>query len=83
MAHEVLVRVPLADEALARAALEALRPEAERPASGRFEARVWLEDSVLCLAIRARDTSSLRAALNSFLSWLRALRDACLAAVGA
>ena len=83
MPHEVVLRVPMPDEAIALAALRALRPEVERPASDRFEAEVWLEGEILCLRIRARDTSSLRAALNSFLSWLGALRDACLAASGA
>lgn len=77
MPRELLARIPMPSEALAEAALKALRPEAERPPSDRFEAEVWLEGNTLCLRIRARDTSSLRAAFNSFFSWLKALGDAC------
>jgi len=73
------LRVPLPSAELAEAALKALRPEAERPPSDRFSVSLRLEGTVLVVEVAARDTSSLRAALNSYISWLRALMDACLA----
>jgi len=77
-AHELVLRVPLPDPRLAEAALRALKPEAEKPATGRFRAEVRLEGEVLVVHIEAKDTSALRAALNSFVSWIQALTDACL-----
>jgi len=83
LTREVMLRIPLPSPELAQAALRALKPEAERPPTGRFEAEVGLEGSTLVVRIRARDTSSLRAALNSYLSWVRAVRDVCLTVSGA
>jgi len=65
----------MGDEVLARAAYLALKPEAERSPSDRFSVGVGLEGDVLVIRVVARDTSSLRAALNSYLSWLKAIKD--------
>ncbi len=46
----------------------ALRPEASRPLP-RTKISMRLADGDLLLEVRARDTSSLRAALNSYLRW--------------
>ena len=75
--HEAVLRLPLPGAKIAEAVLRALRPEAERPPTGRFSASVALEGSTLMICIRARDTSSLRAAINSFMSWARAVVSVC------
>ena len=83
VSHEVQVRIPFKDEELARAALSALRPEAERPPTGRFKTELWLEGRTLVITIRAGDLSSLRAGLNAYLSWLKAIEEVCSIARGA
>jgi len=80
--HEVVIEVPLEDEALARAVLSALRPEAERPPTKRFQVRLSAEGANITISIRAGDLSSLRAALNAYMSWLRAVVEACSAGRG-
>ena len=80
--REAVLRIPLPSQELAMAALSALAPEAERPPTDRFSTSLWLEGSTLVLRVVARDTSSLRAALNAYVSWVRAIRDACLTASG-
>jgi len=81
--HEVQVRVPLADVELARAALSALKPEAERPPTERFKTELRLEGHVIIISIEAGDLSSLRAGLNAYLSWLKAIEEVCSVARGA
>ncbi len=77
LSREAILKLPLPDARVAEAALKALGPEAERFPTGRFSARISLEGRALVIRIRARDTSSLRAAINSFMSWVKAIRDAC------
>ena len=73
--HEAILKLPLPDARIAEAILRALMPEAERPPTERFSASVALDGQVLVVHIRARDTSSLRAAINSFMSWAKAMTD--------
>jgi len=83
MRHEAILRIPVSDRELARAFLAALLPEAEEPPTDRLRAEVKLEGRVLVITIRASDTSSLRAGLNSYMSWLKAMESACSVAGGA
>ena len=76
--HEAVLRLPLPDAKIAEAVLRALRPEAERPPTDRFSVSLELQGRVLVLKVIARDTASLRAAVNAYMSWVKALRDACL-----
>ena len=76
--REITMRIPLLSEELAKAALVALAPEAERPPTDRFSVSLELQGRVLVLKVIARDTASLRAAVNAYMSWVKALRDACL-----
>lgn len=58
-------------------ALKALRPETNFSSTGRSKVRVEGEGNRLRLFFEARDTSALRAALNSYLRWVVAINDAC------
>ena len=77
MRHEAILRIPVSDRELARAFLAALLPEAEEPPTDRLRAEVRLEGRVLVITMQASDTSSLRAGLNSYMSWLKAVENAC------
>jgi KEOPS complex subunit Pcc1 len=59
---------------LARKALLALKPEEASP-GGRSSARISVRERTLHLKIEAKDTPSLRAALNSFLRLITVVRD--------
>ena len=59
--------------------LKALEPETRLSPSTRFQARVERKDNLLVLHLEARDVSALRAAINSYLSWVVLIRDMCLA----
>jgi KEOPS complex subunit Pcc1 len=54
--------------------LEALAPEAKKPSTSRASVSVEGEGKTLTIRIRARDTSALRATLNSYLRWVALVR---------
>jgi tRNA threonylcarbamoyladenosine modification (KEOPS) complex Pcc1 subunit len=56
--------------------LEVLSPEAARPATSRSHVRIAGTDCVLTLKFEAKDTSALRAILNSYLHWTILVSDA-------
>jgi KEOPS complex subunit Pcc1 len=60
------------------AVLAALKPEASRELP-RAMARVWTEGKTLNLEIKAEDAISLRAAVNSYLRWVKVAADAAAA----
>ena len=62
------------------AVLAALKPEVARELP-RARARVWQQDSLLYLEVKAEDSASLRAAVNSYLRWVKVAAEA--AEVGA
>jgi len=53
----------------------ALAPEAAKPATTRSKAYIKIEGSHLVLAVEARDTVALRAALNAYLRWVYAVSN--------
>jgi len=57
---------------------EALKPETRNSVTSRSKVTVQKEDRTmtLTLAFEAKDTSALRAALNSYLHWIRLTKDA-------
>ncbi len=60
------------------AVMAALKPESSRELP-RAQARVWTEKETLRLEIRAEDAVSLRAAVNSYLRWVKVAADASVA----
>lgn len=59
----------------AKAVYSSLKPEELLPDSARCRASITRRKNVLCLEIDAKDTATLRAALNSFLRWAIVARD--------
>jgi len=57
------------------AIFEALEPETRTALMTRSKVRVKRENKTLSLVFEARDTSALRAALNSYLYWIRLTKD--------
>jgi KEOPS complex subunit Pcc1 len=57
------------------AVLAALKPEVAREIP-RSRARVWQQDSLLYLEVKAEDSASLRAAVNSYLRWVKVAAEA-------
>jgi tRNA threonylcarbamoyladenosine modification (KEOPS) complex Pcc1 subunit len=57
------------------AIFRALEPETRTSVSSRSKVTVRKEDNTLVLVFEAKDTSALRAALNSYLHWVRLARD--------
>jgi len=64
------------------AVLAALKPESSRELP-RAQARVWTEGKTLHLEILAEDAISLRAAVNSYLRWVKVAADASAATMTA
>jgi KEOPS complex subunit Pcc1 len=60
------------------AVMAALKPESERELP-RAQAKVWTEGKTLHLEIQAEDAVSLRAAVNSYLRWVKVAADASAA----
>jgi len=57
---------------------EALKPETRSSVTSRSKVTVQKEDRTMTLTLvfEAKDTSALRAALNSYLHWIRLAKDA-------
>jgi tRNA threonylcarbamoyladenosine modification (KEOPS) complex Pcc1 subunit len=64
---------------LLKALIDALQPETQRPAMSRSRVSITAERRSLTLLIEAKDTSALRATLNSYLRWVALVRDTYLA----
>lgn len=57
------------------AVFEALEPETRTTLSNRSKVSVERHGKTLTLVFEAKDTSALRAALNSYLHWIRLTKD--------
>lgn len=64
------IRLQLNSEKHLAALLDALAPEANKPATSRSRALLKREGNFLVLMVEARDTVALRAALNAYLRWI-------------
>lgn len=72
---EAEVEVALPSERFVEIIVRALKPETESAPSDRSQVAVSGEGSRLLLWMRARDFSSFRAALNSYLRWVEAMGE--------
>ncbi len=54
---------------------KALEPETHSSVSDRSKVKIIKEDNALNLIFEAHDTSALRAAINSYLHWVRLTRN--------
>jgi tRNA threonylcarbamoyladenosine modification (KEOPS) complex Pcc1 subunit len=70
MKAKTTVRLRFSSEKQLAALLNALAPEANRPATTRARAVLNGEGNFLVLKVEAKDTVALRAALNAYLRWI-------------
>lgn len=71
------VRVNLSSEKMSRTIQEALEPETKAATTYRSRVKLGHEGNVVTLFFEADDTTALRASMNSYLSWLKLLKDLC------
>lgn len=69
MKAQAIIRLRFVAQKNLNAVLNALAPEAFKPATNRSLAKIESENSVLILRFEATDTSALRAVINSYLHW--------------
>ena len=67
MKAQAVVRLNFSSEKQLKVVLSALKPETETSSTPRSKVNIKSEDQSLILEFRARDTSALRAAMNSYL----------------
>ena len=79
MKTQATVNLKFPSEKRLRIVLEALGPETKISPSSRSKVQAAGEGSRLTLIFEARETSALRAALNSYLRWIAVINDSCSA----
>ena len=67
MKAQAIIRLNFSSEKQLKVVLEALKPETRTPATRRSKVQIKGEGNSLTLNFKARDTSALRAAINSYL----------------
>lgn len=67
-----LIEIPLESKETAEILLAALKPETHSGPSDRATTQVSVRDDVLVVEVQAGDITALRAAMNSYLSWISA-----------
>ena len=67
MKAQAVIRLNFSSEKQLKVVLGALKPETETSATPRSKVHMKTEDQSLILEFRAKDTSALRASMNSYL----------------
>jgi len=67
MKAQAVIRLNFSSEKQLKVVLGALRPETETSSTSRSKVHMKTEDQSLILEFRAKDTSALRASMNSYL----------------
>ncbi|MEM1566079.1 MAG: KEOPS complex subunit Pcc1 [Candidatus Bathyarchaeia archaeon] len=73
MKANAVIRLKIPNKERLEIVYRALAPEAAKPTTARSKAQLKIEDESLILAVEARDTVALRAALNAYLRWVACL----------
>ena len=75
MKAQAVVRLRFPSEELLSIVLRALEPEAKSMPTPRSRVQIAGRSNELTLKFEAKDTSALRAAINSYLHWILLTRD--------
>jgi tRNA threonylcarbamoyladenosine modification (KEOPS) complex Pcc1 subunit len=75
MKTQAIVCLSFSSEKQIKVVLEALKPETKTPATRRSKVQIKSEGNKLTLNFKAKDTSALRAAINSYLRQVNMLVD--------
>lgn len=70
-----LIEIEFASPREAAAVLSALLPEVKDSKTRRSETKVETKGKVLILKVSAKDTTALRAVINSYLRWVATIRE--------
>jgi len=73
---EATMRLSFFDKQILKIVLQALLPEAEKPATYRASVDLREEGLFLVLHFKAKDTVALRATLNTYLRWINSMMEA-------
>ena len=71
MKAEAAVKIEFESKRVLETVYNALKPETVSAPTKRSKAHVEVDGKTLTLRFEARDTTALRAALNSYLRWIR------------
>ena len=77
MKAQAIVRLSFPSEKLSKIVLQALKPETKTTPTRRSMIRIEGEGRNLTLSFEAKDTSALRASVNSYLRWIALVNEAC------
>ena len=72
VAANSMIEIPLDSLEIAEILFAAISPETKSGPSDRATTRVSLRESVLVIEVEASDITALRAAMNSYISWVSA-----------
>ena len=61
------------EEKLAKSVYKALLPETIAPATERSKSKVMIEGKKLIIEISSKDFTSIRASINSYMRWIKAI----------
>ena len=75
MKAQAIIRLNFLSEKQLKVVLQALKPETETSSTSRSEVQMTVEGRGLILDFRAKDTSALRAAINSYLRLIGVAMD--------
>jgi len=75
MSAKATVRLKFSRKEQLSAIFNALEPETRSASTSRSKVKINEDGETLTLMFEASDTSALRAALNSYLHWIRLTRD--------
>lgn len=70
MRAEAVIRLRFSSKRQLKVTLEALKPETRASLSSRCRTQIYDKGNTLTMIFDARDTSALRAAINSYLRWM-------------
>ena len=77
MKTQAIVHLSFPSEKISKIVIQALKPETKITPTHRSRVRIEGKGRSLTLKIEAKDTTALRASVNSYLRWIVLVNDAC------
>lgn len=71
MRAEATINIEFKSEKILETVFNSLKPETLSAPTKRSRAHIWVNGKTLMIKFEARDTTALRAALNSYLRWIK------------
>ncbi len=77
MKAQAIVRLSFPSEKISKIVIKALEPETKTTPTHRSRVRIKEERRSLTLKFEAKDTTALRASVNSYLRWIALVNEVC------